>query len=434
MSGSGGFARAARTGARGATAAPAVAPGTGCVASAISIAAAAAWLTAGCAHAPAPDYGARIERAQGELAEDPRVAARRAEVQAAIERERAETAIDDFQIRLGDTHRPDSENGHDHRVRLRTRIPIPLPGELDTRRSVRRAEIEAALSRLEESMLARSAELCLRDAEASELRALHEIHGNYTERYARLLERNEELRRAGRISEPAATRFEIESRIKLATRAPRSALPSAREPAPLPDLTAPRRRLVTRAEVVGQIVSEHHPGAAQRRAMSARYGALSERARHRGRPWPAFVDLDYEAAADSESREVGAQVAFRIPVGASTSAQAARYRSLERGELRDAEADLAQRVHLARIALYEIDDLERNAERWRELLALAGQAESEAERWWRAQLVSPAQVGALLDQAHAARSSVVGARERAAVAQCTILAATGVELPDWPRE
>ena len=40
----------------------------------------------------------------------------------------------------------------------------------------------------------------------------------------------------------------------------------------------------------------------------------------------------------------------------------------------------------------------------------------------------------MLDDAFAARSTVLEARQRAGSAYCTLLAMTGVELEAWPRE
>jgi hypothetical protein len=85
-------------------------------------------------------------------------------------------------------------------------------------------------------------------------------------------------------------------------------------------------------------------------------------------------------------------------------------------------------------ALGELADFEARAVQWEELQALADAAEQVADRWWRDRLARPSQVAALLDQAFAARSAVLDARERAAIAGCTLLAMTGVPPEDWPRQ
>ena len=56
-----------------------------------------------------------------------------------------------------------------------------------------------------------------------------------------------------------------------------------------------------------------------------------------------------------------------------------------------------------------------------------------AERWWRERLAKPSEVAALLDEAFAAKSAVLEARERAGSSRCTLLAMTGVSADDWPR-
>ena len=82
----------------------------------------------------------------------------------------------------------------------------------------------------------------------------------------------------------------------------------------------------------------------------------------------------------------------------------------------------------------ELHAFETRSQRWRDLLRLADEAEEIADRWWRERLARPADVAAVLDDAFAARSAVLEARQRAGSAYCTLLAMTGVELEAWPRE
>ena len=92
--------------------------------------------------------------------------------------------------------------------------------------------------------------------------------------------------------------------------------------------------------------------------------------------------------------------------------------------------DLALGVHQA------LDDLHRfesQSADWLELLVLADRAEEIAERWWKGRVVRPRDVGALLDEAFLARTTVLEARERAGAAYCSLLSLSGVEPESWPR-
>jgi hypothetical protein len=85
-------------------------------------------------------------------------------------------------------------------------------------------------------------------------------------------------------------------------------------------------------------------------------------------------------------------------------------------------------------ALNDVHEFEARADQWRELETLADRAEEVADRWWKSRLARPNQVAALLDNAYAARIAVLDARERAAGAQCTLLAMTGVSIDEWARD
>jgi hypothetical protein len=261
-----------------------------------------------------------------------------------------------------------------------------------------------------------------------------EIYADYASTYSRLIEWNEESRRAGRINEPTAMRFEIESRINLVTQMPDPAPLVEEAEALLPPVELPEGALVTHPELVRRMVREHSPAVSVHAAIAQRYRALSEREDARGRPWPEFFDLIYESSSDPDRREAGAQLAVRIPLGPSASEKANRFKALSRSERRLSASEIEERVHLGLIALREIDAYERNTERWLELLQLATRAETVANRWWEQHLATLEQVRRLLDRAHEARRAVVLARDRAGTARCALLATTGVALTEWPRE
>jgi len=394
------------------------------------LALAALVLVPGCAGPPAPDYGPRIEAARRGLADDPAIQARAAEVEAAQAREQGEALVDAVELRVGDEY-VDSE----HRVRVTARIPVESPAELRTRREVLRADTEVAVARLEETSLERRAELCFPSVDVLVYRSRGSIYDIYAARQKALLEWSEDWRSAGTLNELSAARFEIESRLKLATREPPRP-PQVEVVLPvLPEVGSRPRGLVRALPLLRETVRRHHPSAALRRATAERYQALSARAASQAKPRLKFVEASYryESGAGGDHGG-GGRLAFEIPFGIQERASAGRYRALVRQEQSEEQRLVDEQVLRSLGALEELADFEARAAQWRELQALAEAAEQVADRWWRGRLARPSQVAALLDQSYAARSAVLEARERAAIAGCTLLAMTGVPPESWPRQ
>jgi hypothetical protein len=386
-------------------------------------------LAAGCAGPSNSDRQARIEAAEQPLSDDPAIRARVAEVEAAAAREQREAVIDEIELRVGGEH--DDEN----RTRVTARIPVTSPGELRRRREVLQADTEVAVSRLEETSLRRRAELCFPSVAALVQGTHASIYQAYAERRKALLEWNREWHQSGMIDELRAAKFDLESRVKLATREPARA-PMLEVVLPvLPEIEAKPVGLVQTASLLRETIRHHHPSVALRRATAERYRALSERARALGRPRIKFIDLSYEHQSGTGGNHgVGGQVAFEVPLGARKRASVARYQALVRQEENEERQVLDEQMRRSIDALGELDDFETRAGQWDELRQLARTSEEIADRWWRERLTQPSQVAALLDQAYSARIAVLDARERAGIASCTLLAMTGVPLEEWPRE
>jgi len=385
---------------------------------------------AGCAKSPLPDLDRRIAEAGRGLEGDPALEARREEVAAAVARERDEPVLDEFELRVGGA----SRDG-DARVGTKVRVPVPDPGLIGARRAVRRAETEASLARLEETSLRRRGELCFRSIAAEVYRESTDIYEVYARRQRRLLEWNEEWRRSGLQSERPATQVEIEGQIKLVTRRPGPPPEPSAATVPLPPVERGRGTLVTSPELLSDLVRTHHPSASVHRALARHYEALTDRARSAGRPWFDFVDLDYAHSFETGGRDdFGGQLAFRIPFGIESRADADRYRALGRSEMLKGEALIQDQVRRSLYSLKEFQHFESNAEQWQELSELARKSEDVADRWREARLARPSQVENLIDRAYDARVAILEARERAGLAGCMVLALTGVSPDDWPRE
>jgi hypothetical protein len=385
-----------------------------------------------CAKSPPPrDVERRIAEAGRGLEGDPAVGARREEVEAALAREGAEPALDEFEVRVRGVDRVGETE-----VGFRARVPVPDPAQVHARREVRRAETETAIARLDEVSLRRRADLCFLSINADAHRERTAIYESYARRQQTLLEWNEEWRRSGIQSERPATQFEIEGRIKLVSRRPGP----PPEPSAATDLLPPVGRgqgtLAKSPELLGELVRTHHPSPAVHQAIAGRYQALSDRAKSSGRPWFEFVDLDYARVFgnDGDENEFGGQLAFNIPFGIESRADASRFRALGRSEALEGERLIQEQTRQSQVALKEFRYFEANTEQWEELLELARSAEEVADRWGEQRLARPNQLENLIDRAYDARVTVLAARERAGLARCTVLALTGVSLDDWPRE
>lgn len=377
-----------------------------------------------------PPYERRLAAAEDGLTADPAIEGRRDQVTAALARERAEVAFDEVEFRVQEDY-----DGDDHGVRLRARVPIPNPGELRARRRARRAETDAALALFEDAALSRRAELCRRAIESLSHAERTTLYAAYAERQRAVLEWNAEWARAGSLSEQAATRFEIETRIKLATRRPGPAPPPVSLPLALPPPIRPPQRLIRSPEIVRELIRANNPAVAVHDARSERYRALSKVADSERLPWLRFIDLTYEPLTRGDSDQAGGtQVAVRVPFGAGPRAAADRFQALSNGSLQEGSAVLADRTRVATVALDELDHFETNAGQWQELAELARRADGVAARWSRERLAKPADVADLTDRAYAARMAVLEAQTTAAAARCRLLAATGVAAEDWPRE
>lgn len=362
------------------------------------------------------------------MAGDPLIRARVAGVEAARAQEKTEVAVDEVEFRVGD------EYDRQHILRMRARLPVEGPLEIKASRDVRRADTAVAVARLEEASLQRRAELCFPSVDVLVHRTQSSIYDAYAERQKALLAWSQEWRRAGMIDELSATRFELESRIKLASREPPPP-PEAEVVMPvLPPIEAKPSVLVRELSLLREAVRRHHPSVTVRRATAEHYQALARRAKRRALPSLKFVDISYQYTGSDGNNGVGGRLAFDIPLGIRERANAGRYQALARQEENEQEYLLQEQVRQSLEALAELADFEARSEQWQELEELARSAEKTADRWWRERLAKPSQVAALLDEAFSARTAILDARERAAVAGCTLLAMTGLSPEDWPRE
>ena len=357
------------------------------------------------------------------------IEARRAGVEAARAREEAPSAIDEFQVRVRhDYDETDSD------LRLTARVPVKRPGEIRAQREILRAETEIAVSKLEEASLERRVELCFPSVDALAYEERLRIYARYANQQELLYAWNEEWRNSGLIDELRATRFALESKTHIATQKPMPIRIPDQILGVLPVITTIEKKLVLDLDVLRETVGQHNPSLASGRATSDRYRALAQRAKARGLPWLRFVDVSYEHSSnDKRENSFGGQLAFTVPLGGRQNADHRRYRHLVAQEFSETAALLNDQLDRTLDALVEIQAFESGVGRLRELDELATRAEEIAEQWRRKRLAKPSAVAALLDEALSARSAILDARERAAIASCALLSTSGVALDEWPR-
>ncbi len=384
-----------------------------------------------CATSPAlpVDHERRIDQAEQGFESDPTLQAHRAAVEAALANEREPQLLDGVELRAGEDYR-----SGEHQVRALARVQLRNPIELRAERAVRNAQTEIELTRLEEASLDRRVALCFLSVEALVHEQQNAIFTSYADRQRTLLDWNDDWRKSGVVDELSGTRFELDSRIKLATRQPTPLAAQPRAEMELPEIGTSEGELVRSVEHLRAAVREHHPSVELRAATAARYQRLVDRAHARRLPGLRFVDVSYEHRTDRSRDGVGGQLAFDIPLGGRQRAEIDRFEALGRQQRSEASALVGEQISLSLQALDDVHDFESRAEQWRELQLLAVRAEQLADRWWKGRLAQPTQVSALLDNAYAARIAVLEARERAANAGCTLLAMTGVSLDAWPRQ
>jgi hypothetical protein len=369
----------------------------------------------------------RVEAAERGLEEDPTVQAGIAGLEAAQAREGADVLVDEVELRLRESHTDRNE------VRVTARVPIKRPSELRAQREVRRAETEVALSRLEEISLERRTELCFPSVEAIAYEERVALFEDYAARQRELLRWNKEWRAAGTINELSAASFELEGRVRLAAWEPPPAATTHRIHARLPSIEKRSTTLAADPGWMRETVRNHHPSVGVRRATARRYAALAVRERARQQPWIRFVDLTYEERTRDARDGYGGRLAFEIPFGASERADVTRYEALERQQKGEGEAVIQLQLAHGLHALEEIRGFEARSEQWLDLERLATGALEIADRWRRRRAARPNQVAQLLDEAFEARTTVLDARERAALAECTLLATTGIPIENWSR-
>lgn len=387
-------------------------------------------LAAGCSHTPpVPErQEQRIERAEQGLEGDARLKARLAAIEAARARERDQQIVDGVEIRVGDNY------VKDHHVRVMARVPFSRPAELKAQARVYRAETEMAVARLEETSLELRAELCFPSVEALAHEERRRNYESYASRQKSLLTWNAERQRSGLVSEIDGARFDLESRIKLATREPLPFAPPSRVLYVLPEIGSRSERLNLDQAHLRETLRLHVPSVSLRRASAERYRALMERSRVRSQPWVKFMDVSYEYRSSDPSRNGGgAKVAFEIPLGGKAYADVGRYKALAREQSDEADGVIEERMEQSLQALYEIDQFELQSEQWRHLNQLASRGEEIADRWWEQRATGPEEISRMLDEAFAARGAVLDARERVGLASCTVLVMTGIPVNQWSR-
>ncbi|MFT4572413.1 MAG: hypothetical protein ACI8TX_000835 [Hyphomicrobiaceae bacterium] len=389
----------------------------------------------GCTAQPRVSLDARVrdtnvEISQLGLAESETVKARLAELDSAIERESGDAWVEKVEVRAATSY------DNDDRVELLARVPLPNPFEIPARRDALHADSVLALARVNEAMLQERVARCLPALEQESQRELQLIYDAYALRQKRLLRWSNDLAAAGQIDDVKAARFALASEVDLRARAPRPiAGTAASQPQTvLPNLIPTARFLDRSLQLVREQLLQYQPAMNIHSAIGQRYEALARRQDALGWPSLKFIDFSVEPVVRSgEDREYGARVAVEIPLGNLERSRARSYRAMARSETHEGLTQLNDRIATAFEALTFVDEFERSAPQWMEIVQHAQDAEELSDRWWRGRLAQPDAIARLLDEVFAARNAALNTRRRAGIAACNLLTETGVALGDWPR-
>lgn len=395
-------------------------------------------LTSGCRHfAAIGDLLSRREKVEEAIArdgmqDDAAVEASRAELDAELAREQGDAVADAIEVRVG------AEIQGDASVPVLARLPLANPRALRAQKEAQHASSEAALAKLEEVALERRAALCLPSLDRLVHAQQTQIYERYAARSRELVAWNAELARAGMLDEVAAAGFELASKADLATRLPNPPPPAARNErvfAVLPPLPERAEAFSAQAEQVRAEVLRSQPVVGVHRALRERYQALAKREDASRYPSLKFVDLGFEAVTHrGQQQSAIARVGVEIPFGTRARAEARHYSALANSQTSQERAVVEERTQQAQLALAALQAFQDRSAHWRELLVLADSAEAVADRWFAQRLARPDEVADLLDEVFRTREAVLDARERAGLADCSLLAATGVSAASWPRE
>lgn len=394
-------------------------------------------LTAGCATRAEPGLAERragVERSiiDEKLADDPAVRAARAELEAATASEETSVAIDGVEIRAKTVYEKDAK------VEGLLRLPIGNLLELSAERDARRAESELALAKLEEVTLSQRVALCAPSVKHLALEERKRLYARYAESYRALLDWNDELRAAGTLDEVRLSRFELASQVRLATRdphaipSPMTQLESDRVLDALPALAVGLDPLSADSESVRERLLRHQPEVGVHRANQERLAALARSEDLKRMPSLRFLDFGFEPVAfPGDSRQWSAGVSVDVPFGREARAGVRRYEALARAERDWERALVEERLQQATLALAELNVFRERSSRWLELAALSDAAEAVADRWWKNRFSDPIEISDLVDTVYSTRTAILDARERAGLATCAVIGATGLSVSEW---
>ena len=389
-------------------------------------------LTVSCACASTPRSGAVHRPAQQPetFAEhEARVLAAQENARAVVaEGEHSEGILRSVQLRAGTQGSFDDGDGPQGSVRL------SLDQPLRTRELSRskQAAGDAAQLKAEAEGTRAMASTCEESVQARAHAPRQAYSSSYRTQLSALLERTRAFSAAGTIDPVNGARAELQlSRRLLETRPLAPGLRAHPTLGPLPEPAEPGQPLDTNSERLNARIEQKHPEVRSHLATASehQHAALSEK---RSRiPYIDFVQLDM--ATGEGAPNLGGRLALEIPLDTGARGRAERHAHLSLGETYEAMGIAAELSQLASAALAELVGFEGDGPQQKAILEQAERADALASRFLASQDETPDRIAQLLAEAHAARLSVLEARERAGKAACLLEYATGTSYAAWPR-
>ena len=367
----------------------------------------------GCATPEKSTLKNRVDKVLDESGENPGLAAKAAEAEAALERVNTRYPIDGIELRLEGGLSP--EETASEKMEIQGRVPFQNPFVLSAEKEARVAAAKAKVIELESAQQGWKAEECLVATKQAAHRVLTKYFSLYEEQVNEILAWNASWQSSGAVDELNGARLVVAAKRRLALYRPAAmVMRPDRVGEFMPSLDKPTKNFQKNSETIFNILRTKNFDLAQTKAQKENYEARASAKRKEALPWFDFFGTRYEPAMNQRN------------------AEARRWDAMARKEAFTREETLQESHRLVLESLTALQTFEDAKESFRDLLASADQSEAIALKWKVAQSANPWDVLRLYDEAFLARRVVTQARREAGRHSCDLLDMTTISAHEWP--
>lgn len=360
-----------------------------------------------------------------------RVKSEEARLAGAQKAEKGPWLVDGVEVMV--QNRSEDEIAFGEGTRFMLQVPVLNPWELRAGGRARREASTQATSRLSHAALQAKSEACLAGSELAAAQAKQEAFAPFSQLFGELLQLVSRQLENGLLTESEALRVQVDAQTKLLSKEPLPPVYRGFEPVALPELDAEQPPLAVDPETVRKLIRQHHPEPEVHESSSRYSAALAEKESAAALPWLKNLRLSYDLPGETSGGRYGGRVALNFPFGGSERSKAAQHQGESAAEAYLAAAKVSELSLNALKALEELRFLESRAPRWHALIQLAELSEAAVKKALSRGQESPSHLVSHLADAQSARQAYINARQRAGLAACALLEATGVEYSQWPR-